>query len=331
MPPPPDAVVRAELESRRERLRAAMDRHGEAPSLHDLLHEVDAALARVDGGTYGACEVCRDPIEPERLRADPLLRNCMDHLSRRERLSLEQELDLARRVQGAMLPERALSAGPWEVAHHYEPAGAVSGDYCDLVTSKDERGDLLFLLGDVSGKGVAASILMSGLRAIVRSLAESRPSPATLVARANRLFCESLLPSHYATLVCGRASAEGEIEVCNAGHCPPLVASGGEVSEIAATGIPLGLFAGVEYESHRLRLHPGDTLLLYSDGVSETRNTEDEEYGPRRLANFLSGRRSLAPPALLDACRADLGTFHGAADMADDLTLMAVRRLARAR
>jgi sigma-B regulation protein RsbU (phosphoserine phosphatase) len=329
--PPPDAVVRAELESRRERLREALSRHREAPRLHDLLHEVDAALERVDAGAYGLCDTCHDPIEPERLRADPLLRNCLDHLSRNERLSLEQELDLARRVQGAMLPERTLSAGSWEVAHHYEPAGAVSGDYCDLVTSKDGRGDLLFLLGDVSGKGVAASILMSGLRAIVRSLVESRPSPAALVAQANRLFCESLLPSHYATLVCGRASAEGEIEICNAGHCPPLVAAGGKVSEIPATGIPLGLFAGVEYSAHQLRLQPGDTLLLYSDGVSETRNADDEEYGPRRLADLLRERLSLPPSALLDACRVDLDSFRGAADGTDDLTLMAVRLLARAR
>lgn len=326
--PPPDPALRIELEQRRERLRAAMARHGEAPGLNDLLREVDAALARFEAGSFGLCETCGDPIEPERLRADPLLRNCIDDLSERERRGLERELDLARRVQGAMLPERRLRTEAWEVAYHYEPAGAVSGDYCDLVTLSEGEGDLLFLLGDVSGKGVAASILMSGLRAIVRSLVESRPSPAALVAQANRLFCESLLPSHYATLVCGRASSDGEIEICNAGHCPPLVAAGGKITEIAATGVPLGLFAGVEYSAHRLRLQPGDTLLLYTDGVSETHNGR-EEYGSARLCELLHQRRSLGPAALLDACRTDLAAFRGDSGQTDDLTLMGVRRLAR--
>jgi sigma-B regulation protein RsbU (phosphoserine phosphatase) len=325
---PPDPALRTELEQRRERLRDALARHGETPGLSDLLREVDAALARFEAGSYGLCESCRDPIEPERLRADPLLRNCIDHLTAAEQRSLEQELDLARRVQGAMLPERRLRTEAWEVAYHYEPAGAVSGDYCDLVTLPEGEGGLLFLLGDVSGKGVAASILMSGLRAIVHSLVESRPSPAALVERANRLFCESLLPSHYATLVCGRASADGNIEICNAGHCPPLVTSGGRIQEVAATGVPLGLFAGVEYEARRLRLQPGDTLLLYTDGVSETRNGKDEEYGAPRLSEFLSRCRSLEPAALLEACRADLAAFRGAAGRTDDLTLMSVRRLA---
>ena len=116
------------------------------------------SLARLDDGTYGLCEVCLDPVEEDRLRVDPLIRFCVDHLDAAERAALERDLGTAARVQRALLPPQDVSAAGWDVRWEWRPHGAVSGDYCDLVPSRSGAGDLLFAVGDVAGKGVAASI-----------------------------------------------------------------------------------------------------------------------------------------------------------------------------
>src|SRR5437870_5146064 len=117
------AVVRGELLARRNKLEAARAGLPQAEELGRLLHEVDAALERIDQGTYGLCDVCHDPIETERLRADPFVRNCLDHLTRAEQRALEQDLDLAGRIQHVLLPKTQLSLGGWETCYHYEPLG----------------------------------------------------------------------------------------------------------------------------------------------------------------------------------------------------------------
>src|SRR5512135_1400362 len=152
-------LVRDQLLDRRQRLEAALRELDDPEPLHGLLREVDAALERIEKGTYGLCAVCHGAIEADRLEADPLLCNCIDHLTPGEQRALEQDLDLSGRVQAGLLPARELTHDGWEIAYHYEPLGAVSGDYCDVQTA--ERGGLLVLVGDVVGKGVSASLLMS--------------------------------------------------------------------------------------------------------------------------------------------------------------------------
>jgi sigma-B regulation protein RsbU (phosphoserine phosphatase) len=176
------------LLDRRQRLQTAISEFKETTHLVRLLEEVDSALQRMDKGSYGLCEVCHEPIEEERLMADPLMRNCLDHLTSDQQRALEQDLDLASRIQTQLLPHKSLRFDGWEAYYHYEPAGPVSGDYCDLVSSETERGDIFFLLGDVSGKGVAASILMAHLHAMFRSLIAVGLSANQLVERANRIF-----------------------------------------------------------------------------------------------------------------------------------------------
>ena len=152
-----DMIVR-QLKDRRERLEVALAQAPDTPEFGRLLEEVDAALARVGGGTYGLCETCHDPVEPERLLADPLLRFCLDHLTEREQRDLERDLQTAARIQRGLLPSPDLSACGWDVHYHWEPAGLVSGDWCDVV--RKDGDDLFFMFGDVSGKGIAAAILM---------------------------------------------------------------------------------------------------------------------------------------------------------------------------
>ncbi len=160
------------------------------------------------------------------------------------------------------------AGGRW--AYRYEPAGIVSGDYCDLVT--DQSGGFYFMLGDVTGKGVAASMLMVHLQATFRTLIPMGLPLRELVERASRVFCESTLPTHFATLVCGRAAASGEVEVCNAGHPPPLLLRRDEVLPIEPTGLLLGAFCDEQFATSRIRVDPGQSILLFTDGLTEARN-----------------------------------------------------------
>ena len=325
-----ESTLRDRLHDRRRRLQEAVESGVETPRLSHLLQDIDAALARFDAGTYGVCESCHESIEVERLLGDPLVRTCLDHLTPGERQALEEDLDLAARVQGRLLPEGPPAVPGWEACYRYEPAGALGGDYCDLVASGDGARSLYFLLGDVAGKGMAASILMASLRAIVRTLVESGPSVHSLAMRSNRLFCETALPQHYATLVCGKASPAGEIEICNAGHCPPMVVRRGGISTIGASGLPIGLFCSSEYEVHRLRLEPAETLFLFTDGLSEARGRSDAEYGTERLAGVLARQGHLPLNDLVSACLQDVAAFRAGAPRTDDLTLLAIRRSAGA-
>lgn len=319
--------IRPHLEERRRRLAAELPRVHRPAELEILLAEVDAALARLDDGSYGLCDTCHDPIEPERLLADPLACYCLDHLTEHQRRDLESDLELAGRIQRSLLPARHLVAGDWEVRIYSEPAGAVSGDYCDLVPSDNAHG-LLFAFGDVSGKGVAAAFLAAHLRAILHSLANEAMPVADLVARTSRLFRESTIAPYFATLVCGRARQSGEIELANAGHCPPLLLAGGDVRALEPGGLPVGTALSCCYTSQGLRLSVGDTLLLYTDGLSEARDRADQEYGAERLTEVARRHAGATLADLLAACLADVNAHLAGAAKTDDLTLMALRRVA---
>jgi len=321
-------IVRHQLQERRQRLEAALRAAPREPQFSRLLKEVDEALARVEGGSYGLCEVCHDSIERDRLMADPLVRFCLDHLTEQEQRDLEQDLQLAARIQRGLLPEKSLTALGWEIHYHYQPVGPVSGDYCDVLRPDGGSGDLYFLFGDVSGKGVSAAILMAHLHATFRSLVAADFSVGQLVERANRVFRESTLSPYFATLVVGRASESGELEICNAGHCPPLVLTDGKVTPVDPTGLPVGAFYSTSFSSKKLRLGKGDTLLLYTDGLTEARNADGAEYGSERISRVLGGARKLTPEALTRACLEDLAVHLGNSPKVDDLSLMVVRRAA---
>ena len=326
MPEVSDEFLRDQLLSRRRMLESAARAPVANRSVIDLLSEVDAALARMDEGTYGLCEVCHDTVERDRLLADPLVRLCIDHLNSEQLRALEQDLELAARLQQSLLPETNMAFGGWTAAYRYRPLNLVSGDYCDLVTRENGAQHLLFSLGDVAGKGVAASMLMAQLRAILRTLSGSDLSVDNLMERAGRIFCETTMSTFFATLIFGRADSSGGIELCNAGHCPALVLRKGEVTRLGATGVPLGMFCEGRYSPQQVRLEPGDALVLYTDGISEARSPADEEYGEARLVNLLGGLHGLAPETLIGACLDDVTTFRSGHPLHDDLTIMALQR-----
>ncbi len=324
MPQVVESFLRTQLLERRERLQDAVARADHAPKLHHLLGEVDAALARMEDGCYGICERCHTAIEGERLLADPLLRFCLCELSESERNALEQDLQLAARVQRGLLPPQDVAGQGWQACYHYEPAGLVSGDYCDVIDAHD--GGLYFMVGDVSGKGVAASMLTAHLHAMFRALISvNLPLPAML-KHANRVFGASKLPSQYATLVCGRALSDGKVEISNAGHPPPLLLANGEVIPLRATSLPLGMFDTEEFSFCELELKSGDNLLIYSDGVSEAMDAFGSEYGVDRICNAIDHHRCSMPSKIIAACREDLATFRGHEARNDDVTLFVLGR-----
>src|SRR5215470_17099979 len=247
-----DLVMRDQLVKRRDKVTNAIKTAGPDPHLKDLLQQVDAARERFEGGTYGLCEVCHDTVEADRLIANPLERFCLDHLNANERRALEDDLTLASQIQQGLLPGHNFRADGWHSDYCYEPAGLVSGDYVDII--QDAAGDVYFVVGDVSGKGVAASMLMAKLHAVFRSLIPLRLGVDQLTERASRLFGDSTLPGQYATLICGRASKHGTVSICNAGHPPALLSRCGKIEHISATGLPLGMFPNQNFSADNLKL-----------------------------------------------------------------------------
>jgi sigma-B regulation protein RsbU (phosphoserine phosphatase) len=324
----PEIQVRDELLTRRARLEAVRTA-GAAFSVTNLIAEVDAALDRLTAGTYGLCQTCHDPIEAERLIADPLTTFCLDHLTQQERLHLERDMELARDIQRALLPPAEIVLRGWDGHFVYEPAGAVSGDYCDVITGTAPQPSII--VGDVSGKGVSASILMSNLHALFRSLSGAGVAFEDVVSRVNHIFCQSTLPSSFATLVYARLQENGELTLCNAGHCPPLLVSNGRVEALAPTGPAVGLVCDGQFGTVVRRIAAGDLLVVYTDGLTETFNAQDEEYGIERLATVVSGVSHAEPRDVARACLQDLRAFSPTAPRRDDLTLMVLRRSASGR
>jgi len=327
MPQVTDTFLRDQLLTRRQKLTSVMNTAKGAEGLVQLLREVDSALERMEAGSYGVCEACHEPIEKDRLLADPLVCYCLDHLTPDERRALEYDLELASEVQRKLLPRQDWSFDGWEACYHYQPKGMVSGDYCDIIVREEGARELFFLLGDVSGKGVAASILMAQLHAIFHTLVATGLPVPDMMARASRIFCENTLCPFFATLVCGRARPTGEIELSNAGHCAVLVARDGHITRLEATSVPLGMFCTSTYPVQKIQLSAGNTLLLYTDGVSEARAANGEEFGERGLMNALTKHQATAPRGLIEACLDDLHAFRSSAPLADDLTVMAIRRV----
>lgn len=315
------AFLHSQLEERKRRLEAAIALAPKKAGFVGLLREVDSALERMAKGSYGLCQECQETIEQDRLLADPLVRYCLDHLTESQRAALQRDLDLASQVQRNLLPQVNLQADGWDTSYYYAPLGPVSGDYCDLIPSD---GQLFFVVGDVSGKGVAASMLMAQLHALFRSLTGMALPLGQMVTQTNRVLCESALAGQYATLICGLAKPTGDVEIHNAGHCPAIMVGSGGVLRIESTGLPLGMFHEVDFSATRLHMETGDMLLLYTDGLSEAR-CADEEYGVDRVTRVVRQAAAKRPAELVAACLRDLRTFVAGPSL-DDLTLVSIQR-----
>lgn len=244
-----------------------------------------------------------------------------------ETKQIERELALAAAIQQSLFPAELPALGASDVAAVSRPARQVGGDYYDaMAIDTGMGGRAFFCVADVSGKGIAASLVMSSVQATLRALLGREASLAELARCTNDLLHAATPGNKYVTgIFLGLCLATGAASYVNAGHTAGLVVRGdGFVERLAATGLPLGLFPGATFDEGAFRLSAGDLVALYSDGVTEARNGAGEEFGDERLASALRSARHGPAREIVAAVMRDLDAFVGATPQHDDITLLVV-------
>lgn len=246
-------------------------------------------------------------------------------LELKDKLLARDELETGRTVQRSLFPESDPEIAGWDVRLYTRSANEVGGDLVDYLWVDPSR--LGVALGDVSGKGLGAALLMAKLQATLRALATDSPSLPDLAARMNAIFCRDQVPGRYATLVYLELEpGSGRVRLLNAGHLPPVVLARDGHREMEPVARPIGLLPDSTFREQTLSLEPGDGLVVYSDGVTEARNAEGAFYGEARLLHLL---RELRGRPVADAVRTlvrDVETFVGEEPQSDDLSLVWIKR-----
>jgi serine phosphatase RsbU (regulator of sigma subunit)/pSer/pThr/pTyr-binding forkhead associated (FHA) protein len=241
----------------------------------------------------------------------------------RERRKLEQELSIARDIQQALLPKGFQDFSHCQITAANEPCYAVGGDYFDSMALAP--GQTGFILADVSGKGLPAALLTSMLQGCFAGMALGK-TPTQLVNHINQFVWTRSETSRYATLFFGVLDSSGQLNYINAGHNSPLMVRGGKVSEPFPSGcVPLGLLSSMEFETCSASLEPGDTLVLFTDGVTEAVNRNDEEFEMDRLIGIVEQNAAASVEDLQNAVLDAVNDFARGAQQADDITLLVLR------
>ena len=277
-----------------------------------------AAFSRLD----------RQILDALAMEAGGILDNARLVERERQRQRMDQELSIARNVQQALLP-RGFRDFPHAVATGINlPCLTVGGDYFDVFPMSDGRTG--FLIADVSGKGLGAALLSTMLQGALSAMTIG-VDPARLMEHLNCFLCEHADVERYATMFYGVLDSSGHLEFINAGHPPPLILRHGEIVEpFLETSFPVGLIPGAEYAASSVTLDPGDTLVLFSDGVTEAMDPEEEMFGREGLLVALKGQQEAALDQLQKTILDSVDTFTRGASQADDITLLLVRYRATA-
>jgi serine phosphatase RsbU (regulator of sigma subunit) len=246
-----------------------------------------------------------------------------------ERRRLEEELKLARQIQVALLPSQLPDVKGYELWGGNVPSRGVSGDYFKI-EERAEGSELVFVIADVSGKGIAASLLTASLEALAAGPIEVGQDPAEICTKVGRRLYLRTPPAKYATMILGILDREtGKLRYTNGGHNPALVVrTNGEHEELKPTGMPVGLMPEAQYTQDSVELGPGDLFVLYTDGITEAANPEDEEYGIERLAEVCRQHREASLDDLATAIEQNLDDFVQGVPYADDRTFVLTRRQA---
>jgi phosphoserine phosphatase RsbU/P len=246
-----------------------------------------------------------------------------------EKQRIEEGLRLAHDIQMAMLPRRFPEAREFELTADLRPARSVGGDLYDFLVDQDR---VWFIVGDVSGKGVAAALFMAVAKTLFHASAQGDASPASVFAGINRELCRDNEGAMFVTAFAGRLDLRtGAMATVNAGHPRPYrLGRDGTVTEVAVPpGLPLGVSEAHAYEVGALTLEPGESLYLYTDGVTEALDERGEEFSPARLEACLRGLSGLAAPDVVRRSLAAVKAFTGETPPSDDIAVMAIRFLAR--
>jgi serine phosphatase RsbU (regulator of sigma subunit) len=241
-----------------------------------------------------------------------------------ERERIEQELRVARMIQQTLLPKSLPDLEGYQIAAYYQSAREVGGDFYDFLRLPDGR--LGLIVGDVSGKGVPAAIMMATTRTLLRA-AYHLGSPGEILEQVNDALFPDIPPNMFVTCLAALLdSRTGRLQYANAGHDPPYIRHAAGVSKLRATGMPLGLMPNMSYEQKEITLQPGENILLYSDGLLEAHSPQREMFGFPRMQGHVSAHPEGA--SLIDSLLAELERFTGEDwEQEDDITLLTLQRL----
>jgi serine phosphatase RsbU (regulator of sigma subunit)/predicted ester cyclase len=245
----------------------------------------------------------------------------------RERQRVEHELGVARRIQHALLPKDLPELEGWEIARHYQPAREVGGDFYDFL--RLEGGRVGLVIGDCSGKGIAAALVMANTQSVLRAVAQRESiTPGRVLEEANEVLYAYIPPTMFITCLYAILDPEsGGLVYANAGHDLPYVRRGGDCEELRARGMPLGLMPGMSYEEKETVLNVGVEALFYSDGLVEAHDPKGEMFGFPRLRALVAEHAE--ENSLEEALLEELYSFVGEGwEQEDDITLLTLRRSA---
>ena len=241
----------------------------------------------------------------------------------RARQRIERELGIARDIQQALLPRGFRNFPHLDISAMNKPCLEVGGDYFDVFPIDDQR--TAFLIADVSGKGLGAALLTTMLQGALSGMTIG-VEPTRVFQHINQFLCEHAEVGRYATLFFGILDRDGNLEYINAGHPAPTLVRSSGVSELFTEGsFPVGLIPEANHTSIRLKLDPGDTLVLFSDGVTEAADLDQQLFGDKRLHDILAGQHDAPLDEVRQKIVEAVENFAGAASQADDITLLLVR------
>jgi serine phosphatase RsbU (regulator of sigma subunit) len=245
------------------------------------------------------------------------------------RQSFEQELRVARGIQQTLLPKDLPRLAGWEMAGYYQPAREVGGDFYDFLELED--GQLGLVVGDATGKGIPAALVMATTRSMLRAVSQASDSPGEVLRRANDPLVMDIPPNMFVTCLYAILEPEsGRLRYANAGHDLPYRRHGGEAEELRARGMPLGLMPGMEYEEKEIVLEKGDRVLFYSDGLVEAHDPGGEMFGFPRLRRLIAAHGAGSGDKLVDFLLTELARFTGEGwEQEDDITLVTLQRSTR--
>ena len=295
-------------------------------NVEEHLHVIETSLEKIDEQTLGVCVVCHGHVDAVLLEMDYTAAVCLDHYSDEERRRLESELELSQVVQRALLPQQIPNIQRVELAAFSRPSEIIGGDYFDFFQFRDGTPGLV--IADVSGHGVAAGMLMSSLQTAIRTMAPETDVPAEILERINRFYIHNINFTTFVTVFLARFDPETlTLTYVNAGHNPPAVRrnSDSTVTWLRPTAPAIGLAEEFRARMEITSFEEGDSLLLYTDGVTEVLNISNEEFGQERLAALVQQNGDRPVLDLLQAIRQAVSAFGGNRPLVDDVTMVALK------
>jgi len=296
--------------------------------VHTHLQVIETSLEKIEDQTLGICVICHEPVDSELLQMDYTASVCLGHYTDAELRQLESELELSQIVQRALLPQRIPTINGVELAAFNRPSEIIGGDYFDFFKFRDGTHGLV--IADVSGHGVSSGLLMSSLQTALRTIAPDTDSPAEILERINRFYIHNINFSTFVTIFLARFDpASLTLTYVNAGHNPPAVNRKGstEISWLVPTAPAIGLVEEFHPRTESVVFSKGDSLLLYTDGVTEVLNTSNREFGQERLAEVFRQNADLRAPDMLQVVRQGMNAFGNNKPLVDDVTMIALKIL----